>query len=172
MPLVRIDHAAGKPPAYRAAISQGVHDAMTSTFNVPEDDRFQVIGEHPPGAVVHAPSYLRNRLFRRSRHHSDHLQRGPNARPEETPVRGPRRQSGRQPRPAARGHRCQPGRGQEGKLVVRQWRRPVRDVASKSQAVDQSAESQDDIGRHDEPEGVRGYIFDLKARARDACDRQ
>ena len=58
MPLVRIDHAAGKPPAYRAAISQGVHDAMTSTFNVPEDDRFQVIGEHAPGAVVHAPSYL------------------------------------------------------------------------------------------------------------------
>jgi len=58
MPLVRIDHAAGKPPAYRAAISQGVHDAMTSTFNVPKDDRFQVIGEHAPGAVVHAPSYL------------------------------------------------------------------------------------------------------------------
>src|SRR5271169_853928 len=58
MPLVRIDHAAGKPPAYRAAISQGVHDAMTSTFNVPKDDRFQVIGEHVPGAVVHAPSYL------------------------------------------------------------------------------------------------------------------
>jgi hypothetical protein len=44
MPLVRIDHAAGKPPAYRAAISRGVHDAMTSTFNVPKDDRFQVIG--------------------------------------------------------------------------------------------------------------------------------
>ena len=31
---------------------------MTSTFNVPEDDRFQVIGEHAPGAVVHPPSYL------------------------------------------------------------------------------------------------------------------
>jgi 4-oxalocrotonate tautomerase len=59
MPLVRIDHAAGKPPAYRAAISKSVHDAMTSTFNVPNDDRFQVIGEHAPGtAIVHAPSYL------------------------------------------------------------------------------------------------------------------
>ena len=31
---------------------------MTRTFNVPEHDRFQVIGEHTPGAVVHAPSYL------------------------------------------------------------------------------------------------------------------
>lgn len=59
MPLVRIDHAAGKPAAYRAAISQGVHDAMARTFNVPGDDRFQIIGEHAPGtAIVHAPSYL------------------------------------------------------------------------------------------------------------------
>ena len=59
MPLVRIDHAAGKPPSYRAAISQGVHEAMVSTFSVPEDDRFQVIVEHAPGsALVHTPSYL------------------------------------------------------------------------------------------------------------------
>jgi 4-oxalocrotonate tautomerase len=59
MPLVRIDHAAGKAAAYRAAISRGVHDAMTRTFDVPNDDRFQVIGEHVPGsAIVHAPSYL------------------------------------------------------------------------------------------------------------------
>jgi phenylpyruvate tautomerase PptA (4-oxalocrotonate tautomerase family) len=59
MPLVRIDHAAGKAAAYRAAISRGVHDAMTRTFDVPDDDRFQVIGEHVPGsAIVHAPSYL------------------------------------------------------------------------------------------------------------------
>jgi 4-oxalocrotonate tautomerase len=59
MPLVRIDHAAGKPPGYRAAISKSVHDAMTSTFNVPDDDRFQIIGEHAPGtAIVHSPSYL------------------------------------------------------------------------------------------------------------------
>jgi 4-oxalocrotonate tautomerase len=59
MPLVRIDHAAGKPASYRAAISQGVHDAMVSTFNVPDDDHFQIIGEHAPGiAIVHAPSYL------------------------------------------------------------------------------------------------------------------
>ena len=59
MPLVRIDHVAGKPPSYRVEISKGVHDAMTSTFNVPDDDRFQIIGEHAPGgAIVHPPSYL------------------------------------------------------------------------------------------------------------------
>lgn len=59
MPLVRIDHPTGKSAAYRAAISKGVHDAMVATFNVPDDDRFQIIGEHAPGrAIVHAPSYL------------------------------------------------------------------------------------------------------------------
>jgi 4-oxalocrotonate tautomerase len=59
MPLVRIDHAAGKPPVYRAAISQGVQDALHRTFDVPADDLFQVIAEHVPGtAIVHAPSYL------------------------------------------------------------------------------------------------------------------
>ena len=59
MPLVRIDHASGKPTVYRVAISQGVHDALIRTFNVPDDDRFQVIGEHAPGtALVHSQSYL------------------------------------------------------------------------------------------------------------------
>lgn len=59
MPLVRIDHAAGHPVSYRTAISRGVHDAMVSTFDVPDNDRFQVIGEHGPGTgVIHAPSYL------------------------------------------------------------------------------------------------------------------
>jgi 4-oxalocrotonate tautomerase len=59
MPLVRIDHAAGKPASYRAAISQGVHAALVDTFGVPNDDHFQVIGEHLPGiAIIHAPSYL------------------------------------------------------------------------------------------------------------------
>lgn len=59
MPLVRIDHAAGHPASYRTAISRGVHDAMVSTFDVPDDDHFQVIGEHAPAtATVHAPRYL------------------------------------------------------------------------------------------------------------------
>ncbi len=58
MPLVRIDHVAGKPASFRAAISQGIQDAMMATFNVKEDDRFQVISEHAPGtAIVHAPSF-------------------------------------------------------------------------------------------------------------------
>jgi phenylpyruvate tautomerase PptA (4-oxalocrotonate tautomerase family) len=59
MPLVRIDHAAGKPAAHRAAISQGVHDAMLAAFNVPADDRFQIISEHASATeIVRPQSYL------------------------------------------------------------------------------------------------------------------
>jgi 4-oxalocrotonate tautomerase len=56
MPLVRIDCAAGKPADYREAISEGVHAALVGAFNVPEDDRFQVIGEH--SRIVRPQTYL------------------------------------------------------------------------------------------------------------------
>ena len=58
MPFVRIDLIHGKPAEYRRAIGDVVYEAMRQTINVPEGDRFQVIGEHAPGAVVHPPSYL------------------------------------------------------------------------------------------------------------------
>src|SRR5450432_1060704 len=59
MPLVRINHPAGKPAAFRAAISRGVYQAMLDTFNVPTDDRFQVLSESGPGTqIVRPPQYL------------------------------------------------------------------------------------------------------------------
>ena len=59
MPLVRIALPRGKTPEYRKAVSAGVQRALVETFNVPEDDLFQVITEHGPCAeIVHAPSYL------------------------------------------------------------------------------------------------------------------
>lgn len=58
MPLVRIDHPAGKGAAYRDALSKGIYAAMRATFNVPEDDNFQVIGEHGGSAIVHPSNYL------------------------------------------------------------------------------------------------------------------
>ncbi len=56
--LVRIDLAAGKPADYRAAILQGVYEAMLATFDVPKDDRFQVFSEHPGHSIVRPDSYL------------------------------------------------------------------------------------------------------------------
>ena len=59
MPLARIDLAAGHSAAYRKAIADGVHRALTETFTVPADDRFQVITEHTPGGdLIYDPQYL------------------------------------------------------------------------------------------------------------------
>jgi len=58
MPLVRIALAKGKTPAYVQAISEGVHRALVATFNVPADDRFQMIHQHDPGELVFDPHYL------------------------------------------------------------------------------------------------------------------
>ena len=58
MPLVRIDLPQGKPPEYRHGVGDVVYEAMRTTLNVPENDRFQVITEHAPGGLVIDPTYL------------------------------------------------------------------------------------------------------------------
>jgi phenylpyruvate tautomerase PptA (4-oxalocrotonate tautomerase family) len=61
MPFVRIDLAEGKPPEYRKTMGEIVYQAMRDTIDVPENDKFQVITEHPPGGLNLAESYLGNR---------------------------------------------------------------------------------------------------------------
>jgi phenylpyruvate tautomerase PptA (4-oxalocrotonate tautomerase family) len=58
MPLVRISLKRGKPAAYRQAIADGVHRAMTETFSVPVDDRFQIINEHDDTTLIYDRQYL------------------------------------------------------------------------------------------------------------------
>jgi len=58
MPLVRADLPRGKSPEYRRTIGDVVYEAMIRTLNVPKDDRFQVITEHPPEALNIDPTYL------------------------------------------------------------------------------------------------------------------
>lgn len=58
MPLVRIDLLQGKSPEYRAQIGEVVHHAMITTINVPNNDRFQVITEHPRSDMPFDPEYL------------------------------------------------------------------------------------------------------------------
>jgi phenylpyruvate tautomerase PptA (4-oxalocrotonate tautomerase family) len=58
MPLVRIDLVQGKPADYRRAIGQAIYEAMRATINVPENDNFQIITEHPPENLVADPNYL------------------------------------------------------------------------------------------------------------------
>lgn len=58
MPLVRIDLIEGKSAEYRSRISDVVYQAMRETMNVPQDDRFMVITEHPAEGLVADPNYL------------------------------------------------------------------------------------------------------------------
>jgi phenylpyruvate tautomerase PptA (4-oxalocrotonate tautomerase family) len=59
MPLVRIELLRGGGPEGRArTVGDAVHRAMVEHLNVPERDRFQVIGEHAPGRLVYDPNYL------------------------------------------------------------------------------------------------------------------
>ena len=58
MPLVRISLREGKSASHRAAISEAIHSAMIETINVPADDRFQTLTEHPSGRLVYDKKYL------------------------------------------------------------------------------------------------------------------
>jgi 4-oxalocrotonate tautomerase len=58
MPLVRIDLPRGKSVEYRRTLGDVVYEAMLQTINVPANDRFQIITEHPPEELVIDRSYL------------------------------------------------------------------------------------------------------------------
>jgi phenylpyruvate tautomerase PptA (4-oxalocrotonate tautomerase family) len=58
MPFVRIDMVEGKPETYRKTVGDVVYDAMRSTLNVPENDKFIVISEHSPAEMMISPDYL------------------------------------------------------------------------------------------------------------------
>jgi 4-oxalocrotonate tautomerase len=66
MPLVRISLRAGKPAAYRRAITEGIYAAMRTAFNVPENDRFMIVSEHDADNFDYPAEYLSIR-------HSDDL---------------------------------------------------------------------------------------------------
>ena len=58
MPLVRISLREGKSEQYRTAVADGVHRAMVEGAAVAEQDRFQIITEHPPSGLIYDPTYL------------------------------------------------------------------------------------------------------------------
>lgn len=58
MPLIRISLHAGKPPAYRRAIADGVYAALRETFNVPEHDFFATVSEHGPQDFIFDREYF------------------------------------------------------------------------------------------------------------------
>jgi phenylpyruvate tautomerase PptA (4-oxalocrotonate tautomerase family) len=58
MPFVRIDLSKGKSPEHRKTIGEIIYTAMIEVINVPADDKFQIITEHPPEGLNFPKSYL------------------------------------------------------------------------------------------------------------------
>ncbi len=58
MPMVYISMHQGKPPEYRSAISDGIHDAMKTVLNVPGDVYDHFFNELPVGNMVYDPEYF------------------------------------------------------------------------------------------------------------------
>jgi phenylpyruvate tautomerase PptA (4-oxalocrotonate tautomerase family) len=58
MPFARISLHRGKSAEYLQALSQGVHEALVESFEVPGADRFQVIHQHEVGELIFDPDYL------------------------------------------------------------------------------------------------------------------
>ena len=58
MPLVRISLIKGKTAAHARAIADGVQQALVETYNVPPDDRFQIIEQLERDALIYDPDYV------------------------------------------------------------------------------------------------------------------
>jgi len=58
VPLVRISLIKGKSAAYVRSIADGVHRALVETYDVPENDRFQLIQQHDREEFLYDPDYL------------------------------------------------------------------------------------------------------------------
>jgi len=58
MPFARISLLRGKPAAFLTALSDNLHRALVEAFDVPPDDRFQVIHQHAPEELIFDRHYL------------------------------------------------------------------------------------------------------------------
>ena len=57
MPFVKVYLRRGKPPEYLRSVGDAIQEALVTTANVPEDDRFQVFHQLEDDAMVAHPTY-------------------------------------------------------------------------------------------------------------------
>lgn len=58
MPYARISLLKGKSSEYIKALSDSVHQSLVEAFEVPADDRFQVIHQHERGELIFDTHYM------------------------------------------------------------------------------------------------------------------
>lgn len=52
MPLIQFDIVEGRTENELNVLLQAVHEAMVSAFNVPEQDRYQIVNQHKPAEMI------------------------------------------------------------------------------------------------------------------------
>lgn len=57
MPMSRISLLKGKPPEYLRELADSLQRAMEEAFNVPKNDRFQIIHQHEPHELIFDRTY-------------------------------------------------------------------------------------------------------------------
>jgi phenylpyruvate tautomerase PptA (4-oxalocrotonate tautomerase family) len=58
MPLVRISLLKGRTPEQLGKIADTIHQTLVDTYNVPHDDRFQIIEQREPHEIIYDSHYL------------------------------------------------------------------------------------------------------------------
>ncbi|MFZ6712552.1 tautomerase family protein [Undibacterium sp. TC9W] len=58
MPMSRLSLLKGKSPEYLQALSDGLHQALVEVYEVPLNDRFQIIHQHEVNELVFDRNYL------------------------------------------------------------------------------------------------------------------
>lgn len=58
MPIMRIDMKSGKSLEYRQAVSKVIYETAVRVGKVPQDDNFQILGEHSAENFVYSSNYL------------------------------------------------------------------------------------------------------------------
>lgn len=58
MPMVRISLLKGKSTGYIKALADGIHSALVAEYDVPPDDRFQLIHQHDAEEMIYDRNYL------------------------------------------------------------------------------------------------------------------
>ncbi|MFM9433219.1 phenylpyruvate tautomerase PptA (4-oxalocrotonate tautomerase family) [Janthinobacterium sp. CG_23.3] len=58
MPMTRISLLKGKPPAYLQALSDSLDRALVEAFEVPPNDRFQLIHQHEANELIFDRHYM------------------------------------------------------------------------------------------------------------------
>ena len=130
MPFVRIDLMRGKSIEYRKTIGEVVYNAMRDVIDVPKDDKFQIIAEHPLEDFNVSESYLGNHYSKDVVLIQITLNAGRSVEQKKGVLQAHRRRHEYAVECAAPGRSDQPRGSREGKLVVRRRHCAIRGLTA------------------------------------------